>query len=98
MPGQRPAFRQWRTRVWSLTSCTCAGGRPDDVALLLLSDDQIFDLGVGCGRDNLLVEEFVLPFVRPVLDDLGGVCRADAGQSGQLVGSCGIDIEETGGG
>src|ERR1700674_5138274 len=63
--------------VWDL-SC--------DGLLLLLRDDLFFDLGVDCGREDLLVDQLVLALVWTALDDLVAVSLAYTRQCAQLFG------------
>ena len=44
----------------------------------LLGDDFVFDLVVSGLRQNLLTDELVLPRIRPTVDDLLRVGRADS--------------------
>src|SRR5690349_12570120 len=57
-----------------------------DGPLLLLRDDPVLDLRVDRGRQDLLVDKFVLALVRATFDDLLAVCFADAGDCIQLIG------------
>jgi hypothetical protein len=61
--------------------------------LLLLCDDEVLDLVIGGLRDDLLVDQFVLPFVRPTLDDRVGVGGADSGQRLELFGSSRVEVD-----
>jgi hypothetical protein len=47
--------------------------------LFLLRDDLVLDFRVKRGRDDLLVDQFVLGLVRTVLDDLCAIRLADPG-------------------
>ena len=66
------------------------------VQTLLFRDDPVFNFVIDCLRQNLLLHEFVLGFIRPALDDLRRVGVADAGDRLQLIGRSGIDVDQIG--
>src|SRR5205814_10299445 len=74
-----------------------AGGCPPPSgpggSLLLLRDDVVLDLVVGGLRDDLLLDQVVLPPVRTVVDDLLGIGLADPGEALQLVRGGAVDVE-----
>src|SRR5206468_10070477 len=62
-------------------------------SLLLLRDDVVLDLVVGGLRDDLLLDQVVLPPVRTVVDYLLGIGLADPGEALQLVRGGAVDVE-----
>src|SRR5262249_25560422 len=62
----------------------------------LLRDDQVLDLVVGGLRDDLLLDQLVLPLEGPGVDDLLGVGVADPGERLQLVHGGAVEVERRG--
>src|SRR5215471_1659864 len=63
---------------------------------LLLRHNLILDLVVGRLRNDLLLDEFILPRVRRMLDDFLGVGIADPRQSLELFLSSRVEVERFG--
>src|ERR1700757_943864 len=88
-------MRQQGTRSSSHPAYT-ARVRPS--GLLLLGDDQIFDLVIGGLWYYLFRDQLIFLVVWPVINDLLRVLSADAGKSIEFFLAGRIDVQQAGGG
>src|SRR5258706_15624527 len=63
---------------------------------LLLGDDLVLDLVVGCLRHDLLLDQLILTLVGAALDDGCRIGLADPRERVEFFGAGGIDVEQVG--
>src|SRR5215471_15150872 len=60
----------------------------------LLGDDLVRYLVVSCLGDDFLLNQLVLPFIGPPVDDFLSVCIPDTRKLHQILFACGVDIDQ----